>query len=69
MPSSTENQQPFALSPNAVSAFTGGSISRTRAFELIRTGQIDARKIGRRTVIIADSLRAYIERQPRSAAE
>jgi len=66
MPNSTENQAPFAISPNAVSAFTGGSISRTRAFGLIKTGEIDARKIGRRTVIIAASLRAYIERQPRA---
>ncbi len=57
---------PFALSIAAAVQATGNAISRSRLFELIRTGDIDARKVGRRTVIVADSLRAYIERQPRA---
>ena len=52
---------------SAVSA-TGGAISRTRMFDLIRNGEIDARKIGRRTVIIGDSLRAFLLRQPKTTS-
>jgi hypothetical protein len=59
---------PFALSIAAAVGATGNAVSRTRLFDLIRTGEVDARKIGRRTVIIAESLRAYIERQPKAAA-
>jgi hypothetical protein len=46
---------------------TGRAISRTRLFELIRTGEIDARKVGRRTVVMADSLHEYLQRQPKAA--
>jgi hypothetical protein len=59
---------PFALSIASAVGATGNAISRTRMFELIKQGEVDARKIGRRTVIIADSLRGYIERQPKAAA-
>lgn len=58
---------PFALSIAAAVGATGNAVSRTRLFELIRSGEVDARKVGRRTVVIADSLRAYIERQPKAA--
>jgi len=54
----------FALSIASAVHATGGAISRTRMFELIRKGEIDARKVGRRTVVLAQSLRDYIERQP-----
>jgi hypothetical protein len=37
-------------------------------FGLIRDGEVDARKVGRRTIIIADSLRDYLLRQPKAAA-
>jgi len=47
---------------------TGGAVSRTRLFELIKAGEIDARRVGRRTVIMADSLRAFLERQPPARA-
>jgi len=62
-----EQNSPFALSIAAAVLATGNSVSRTRLFDLIRTGEVDAVKIGRRTVVLADSLRAYIERQPRAA--
>jgi len=55
---------PFALSIAAAVQATGGALSRTRMFALIRDGEVDARKVGRRTVVIASSLWAYIERQP-----
>lgn len=58
---------PFGLSiANAVRA-TGNSVSRTRLFELIKTGEVDARKIGRRTVVMTASLEAYLLRQPQVA--
>lgn len=62
-----EKTSPFAYSIAAAVGATGNAVSRTRLFDLIRTGEVDARKVGRRTVILADSLRAYIERQPKAA--
>jgi hypothetical protein len=59
---------PFALSIASAVRATGNAISRTRLFDLIRTGEVDARKVGRRTVVMAESLRAYVERQPKAAA-
>jgi hypothetical protein len=58
---------PFAFSVSAAVEATGRAISRTRLFELIRTGEIDARKVGRRTVVMADSLHEYLQRQPKAA--
>ena len=50
-------------------------IGNTKLYELIGLGVLDARKAGRRTVIMADSLRAYLSslppasiRAPRKAA-
>ena len=39
-------------------------IGTTKLYELIGTGALDARKAGRRTVIMADSLRAYLTTLP-----
>ena len=64
----TEQSPPFALSIASAVQATGNAVSRTRLFDLIRTGEVDARKVGRRTVVVADSLRAYLLRQPRAAA-
>jgi hypothetical protein len=58
---------PFAFSIAGAVEATGRAISRTRLFELIRTGEIDARKVGRRTVVMADSLHEYLQRQPKAA--
>jgi len=65
--------QPTQIAPMAYSIAsaveaTGKAISRTRIFEAIKSGELDARKVGRRTVVMADSLRAYLERQPRAGA-
>jgi hypothetical protein len=43
---------------------TGNAVSRTRMFNLIKTGELDARKVGRRTVVLAASLHEYLVRQP-----
>lgn len=37
------------------------SLGRTRLYQLIAEGRLEVRKIGRRTLIPADSLRALIE--------
>ena len=39
-------------------------IGTTKLYELIGMGALDARKAGRRTVIMADSLRAYLSGLP-----
>jgi hypothetical protein len=68
--SNSQSEPPPSLTfsiAGAVAA-TGGAISRTRIFDLIRNGEIDARKIGRRTVIIGDSLRAFLLRQPKTTS-
>lgn len=64
---SSTQASPFALSIAAAVQATGGAVSRTRLFDLIRTGQVDARKVGRRTVIMADSLRDFLARQPKAS--
>lgn len=43
-------------------AFEMISVGRTLGFELLRTNQIESVKIGRRRVIPAASLRAYLDR-------
>ena len=41
-----------------------GDIGRTKLYELIAAGDLDARKIGDRTVITCASINALIERLP-----
>jgi excisionase family DNA binding protein len=40
-------------------------IARTKLYELIREGDIEAVKLGRRTLIRAESARSFIDRLPR----
>ena len=40
-------------------------IGRTKLYELIGEGEIEAVKLGRRTLIRAGSVRAFIDRLPR----
>lgn len=40
------------------------SIGRTRIYELIKEGRLEARKLGRRTLIPAASLRRLLEVDP-----
>jgi excisionase family DNA binding protein len=67
-PNPSDQLIPFAYSPENAAKATGGALSRTRIFALIKDGEIDARKVGRRTVILSASLKAYLERQPKAAA-
>ncbi len=43
-------------------------IGRTKLYELIRDGEIEAVKLGRRTLIRAGSVRAFIDSLPRIGA-
>jgi hypothetical protein len=54
----------LALSIAQAVTATGGAISRTRLFSLIGSGEIDARRVGRRTVVLSDSLKAFLDRAP-----
>lgn len=40
-------------------------IGRTKLYELIQNGEIEAIKLGRRTLIRAESARSFIDRLPR----
>ena len=40
-------------------------IGRTKLYELISSGEVDAVKLGRRTLIRAESARAFIDSLPR----
>jgi excisionase family DNA binding protein len=42
------------------------SFGRTKAYELIRDGRLDARKVGRRTLITVASLERFIASLPRA---
>ncbi len=39
-------------------------LARSRLFLLIASGDLEARKAGRRTLIVGDSLRAYVAKLP-----
>jgi excisionase family DNA binding protein len=40
------------------------SVSKTKAYELIASGKIEARKAGRRTLILEESARAWVATLP-----
>lgn len=42
---------------------------RTKLYELIQRGDIEAVKLGRRTLLRADSIRAFIDSLPRMTSE
>lgn len=46
--------------PDAAKAL---SVGRTTVYELMRTGQLDTRKMGRRRLITAVSLRRLVDKQ------
>jgi excisionase family DNA binding protein len=61
----TTQMRPISTSiPGAVS-MTG--LTRTRIYGLLSEGKLKARKSGRRTLIMVDSLMAYIESLPERA--
>jgi excisionase family DNA binding protein len=54
--------QPIALSIPEAAKFSG--IGRTRLWELVSSGKVRAVKHGTRTLVLTDSLRAYVESLP-----
>lgn len=44
-------------------AATALSVGRTTVYELMRSGQLETRKMGRRRLITADSLRRLVNEQ------
>lgn len=55
------------LTPIAVSVADAArmiGIGQTKMWELINAGTIDTRRCGRRVLVLADSLRAYVEALP-----
>lgn len=54
--------EPYTLTVLDAVGFSG--CSRTRLFEAIRDGTLNSRQAGRRTLIFADSLRAWIDGLP-----
>lgn len=55
--------EPMVLGVKDAAAFIG--LSRSRLYELIADGTIEARKLGARTVVPIASLRSYVESAPR----
>jgi excisionase family DNA binding protein len=54
--------QQFSFSPEQAAMLSG--IGRTRIFKAINEGKLRAHKYGRRTVILADDLKAFLEALP-----
>lgn len=57
----TPDQSPEPLAYSVADACRVSSIGRTRLYQLIGEGRLQARKIGKRTLIPAASLRALID--------
>lgn len=55
------DQSPEPLAYSVADACRVSSIGRTRLYQLIGEGRLQARKIGKRTLIPAASLRALID--------
>ena len=53
-----------ALAYTIADAVKASGLGRTKLYELIGAGKIDAHKAGARTLIPAGSLRAYLESLP-----
>jgi len=57
----TANSPPLApLAYSIVDACRVSSLGRTRIYQLINSGQLEARKVGKRTLIPAQSLQQLI---------
>lgn len=54
--------QPIALTIAEVCA--ASRIGRTRVYEAIRTGELPARKHGRRTLVLSEDVRRWLEALP-----
>ncbi len=55
---------PAAFTIEGAMDFSG--LTRSRLYELMSAGDLEARKAGRRTLIVGDSLRSYLQNLPRA---
>jgi excisionase family DNA binding protein len=55
----TSSMEPLAVSVEEAERISG--IGRTKLYELLSSGAIKSRKVGRRRLVIVWSLRAYLE--------
>lgn len=53
---------PISLTIDEACKQTG--IGRTKLYELLRSGEIKRRKLGQRTLILSDELKAYVTALP-----
>ncbi|MBB5695517.1 helix-turn-helix domain-containing protein [Muricoccus pecuniae] len=59
--------QPEKLTFTISEAVTSTGIGRTKLYALIKEGHLETRKLGKRTLIPAPSLRALVDNLPRAA--
>ncbi|WP_137113646.1 helix-turn-helix domain-containing protein [Mesorhizobium sp. GR13] len=64
MNKSPENRQLETVAYSIPEACRVSSLGRTNLYNLINAGKLDARKVGGRTLIPAESLRRLIEQAP-----
>ena len=55
---------PLVYTIETLRTVTGGAINRSRAYLLIATGELEARKLGRLTVVTGDSVLRYLAALP-----
>ncbi|MDE4620645.1 DNA-binding protein [Sinorhizobium meliloti] len=53
-----------ALAYDIPSAVSASGIGRTKLFEAMKLGKLKARKLGRKTIILPEDLKAFIESLP-----
>jgi hypothetical protein len=61
--------QKMTLSLNVRQAVEASGLTRSHIYEAMKKGDLTARKAGRRTIILAEDLRRYIENLPTSTKE
>ena len=58
--------QQVSMSVENAALSTG--VSPRKIWSLVKTGEIDSRRVGRRVVITVDALRDYLAKQPSAAS-
>jgi excisionase family DNA binding protein len=62
-----EIETPLARSPEDAARHAG--VGRTKIFEAIREGNLPARKLGRRTLVLDADLRAWLSNLPLAGSQ
>jgi hypothetical protein len=62
--SAAREPEPAMFTIDGAVAYSG--CTRSRLYEEMAAGRIEARKAGRRTLLVGDSLRAYLRNLPRA---